>query len=180
MSNLMKGVSREHLAQLARDRGLSSGSLSNMIQRQGSFDALMSLDLHSLQSIDNLANLIQSGGSYHHIPESGMKNADFSQMLAARASMGNLGRGDHGNSSHGHMQSLLSNLSGSKLRGDESSASISNLLSSMGNNLNHLGGSTNASTASLLERSGGSSASWHTYCETTRLLACRLCVSAKA
>jgi hypothetical protein len=46
-----------------------------------SFDALMSLDLQSLQSMDNLANLILNGGnpSFTNLPQAGLKNADFSQ-----------------------------------------------------------------------------------------------------
>lgn len=83
MDSFLKArLSREQLSQLVRDRGLaSSGSLGNLVnhhQRQNSFDALMSLDFQSLQSIDNLANLIQSGSGAANIPESGMKNADFS------------------------------------------------------------------------------------------------------
>ena len=71
MTNLMlkAGLSRDQLHALARENQMnSSTSLSNMLERQSSFDALMSLDFQSLQSIDNLANLIQTGnqglGSY--------------------------------------------------------------------------------------------------------------------
>lgn len=77
MNSLMlkTGLSRNQLTQLAQQHNstrnnaadaaaaaLSSTSLSNMIQRKNSFDALMSLDFQSLQSIDNLANLFQAGG----------------------------------------------------------------------------------------------------------------------
>ena len=49
---LKTGLSRDQLTQLAKDQqSASSHSLSNMIERQSSFDALMSLDFQSLQSI---------------------------------------------------------------------------------------------------------------------------------
>jgi len=49
---LKTGLSRDQLTQLARDQqGASTQSLSNMLERQSSFDALMSLDFQSLQSI---------------------------------------------------------------------------------------------------------------------------------
>jgi hypothetical protein len=104
-NNLMlkTGFSRDQLSQLARDRGLSSASLSNMVERKSSFDALMSLDFQSLQSIDNLANLIQTGGGssgvggFGHAPSSGMKNwsADISnnnQQPPSSASLSNAAR----------------------------------------------------------------------------------------
>ena len=74
IDNLMlkTGLSRDQLSQLARDQ-----SLSNLMERQSSFDALMSLDFQSLQSIDNLANLIQTGGSSKQdLPKAGLKNWD--------------------------------------------------------------------------------------------------------
>ena len=74
IDNLMlkTGLSRDQLSQLARDQ-----SLSNLMERQTSFDALMSLDFQSLQSIDNLANLIQTGAqSKQDLPKSGLKNWD--------------------------------------------------------------------------------------------------------
>jgi hypothetical protein len=121
---LKTGLSRDQLSQLARDHQyqhqhqhhtgggagtsssssgglMSSGSLSNMMNlhpnhRQNSFDALMSLNFQSLQSIDNLANLMQttsgggaagigSGSGGNGLPETGLKNADFGAALAASA-----------------------------------------------------------------------------------------------
>ena len=75
-NNLMlKNLSRDQLSHLAREGGLSSASLSNMLERKNSFDALMSLDFQSLQSIDNLANLINKGGAPPaSVPSSGMQN----------------------------------------------------------------------------------------------------------
>ena len=54
----------------------SHNSLASIMDRQSSFDALMSLDIQSLQSIDNLANLIQSGTteSSGNAPRAGIKN----------------------------------------------------------------------------------------------------------
>jgi hypothetical protein len=131
MNNLMlkTGLSRDQLSQLARERGLSSGSLSNMIQRQNSFDALMSLDFQSLQSIDNLANLMQTG-SHSHLPESGMKNADFGLssaasrqnfMAAATAqSNGDLNSAARRLASAGRMESLLKTMSSNNMRNSTS------------------------------------------------------------
>lgn len=47
---------------------------SGLDGRKNSFDQLMSLDFQSLQSIDNLANLIQTGGAQRQAPSNGMKN----------------------------------------------------------------------------------------------------------
>lgn len=140
---LKTGLSRDQLSQLARDNGLSSGSLSNMLQgqRQNSFDALMSLDFQSLQSIDNLANLIQNGGM-NHVPESGFRNAEF----VASRNMGS--SGDFSSARHlgsaGRMESFLRNFSNSNMgqsNNDDSgnsNANLSSLLQSMGN-LNQFG-----------------------------------------
>lgn len=176
MNSLMlkTGLSRDQLSQLARERGLSSsGSLSNMIQRQNSFDALMSLDFQSLQSIDNLANLIQTGGTGSNMPQSGMKNADFGAVLSAANSRGNLNAAasseDFSNAarrlasaaSANRMDALLRNLSGNNMgrEGDTSNATLSNLLQSMQANLNQFGGQDNSvsSTASLFNQNGGGS-----------------------
>mmetsp|Transcript_6143 Transcript_6143/g.12310 ORF Transcript_6143/g.12310 Transcript_6143/m.12310 type:complete len:665 (+) Transcript_6143:186-2180(+) len=161
MSDLLSGVgglSRDQLSKLAAhgsSAGLSSASLSNMMNRQNSFDALMSLDFQSLQSIDNLANLIQTGGSVGNVPQAGMKNADF----------GNLGNSGDGNSagdlsaaaqrlaSSGRMESLLRSISTSNVGfggggNQTSNANLSNLMKTM---QQQQGG---ASAANLLRQSG--------------------------
>ena len=52
---LKAGLSRDQLGQLAREQQLaSSRSLTNLMDKQSSFDALMSLDFQSLQSIVRL------------------------------------------------------------------------------------------------------------------------------
>lgn len=78
---LTSTLSRDQLNQLAQSQQrVSANTLSNTT-RQNSFDALMSLDLQSLQSMDNLASLIQNGGtpSNPNLPQAGLRNADFSQ-----------------------------------------------------------------------------------------------------
>jgi len=121
MNNLMlkTGLSRDQLGQLARDRQLaSSHSLSNMMERQSSFDALMSLDFQSLQSIDNLANLIQTGGGGlppSEVPKSGLKNwsMDLTNAAAAQSSSGNISSLANARrlASEGRMDSLIRSLS---------------------------------------------------------------------
>ena len=158
---LKTGLSRDQLSHLARERGgLSSGSLSNMIQRQSSFDALMSLDFQSIQSIDNLANLIQSGGGGVNVPETGIQNADFETNQGGGRSTLNEGLSQVARrlTSQGRMESLLRNLSSHNVRdsgggGIGSNANLSNLLQSMQNMQNYGGGNAshaaNASAASL-------------------------------
>jgi hypothetical protein len=169
MNNLMlkTGLSREQISQLALDRGLSSGSLSNMIQRQNSFDALMSLDFQSLQSIDNLANLIQTGGGTQpHVPESGMKNADFGFSQAAsrhnaaaqQQSSGDLSSAARrlASASAGRMESFLRNFSSNSVRGggdNNNGASSASLAAHMQNHGG--GGGGNMSAASLLASGSG-------------------------
>ena len=131
IDNLMlkTGLSRDQLSQLARDQ-----SLSNLMERQSSFDALMSLDFQSLQSIDNLANLIQTGGSSKQdLPKAGLKNWDggnhgggndsspnlAAAMAAAAAAAGGTG-GNLSNraTSEVTMENLLRSLSSNNVKKD--------------------------------------------------------------
>ena len=186
MNSLMlrTGLSRDQLSQLARDRGIgSSNSFGNLMNQQKSFDAFMSLDFQSLQSIDNLANLIQTGGvGGFNLPISNMKNADFDAILSAASSRNNLNAAN-ANSSHvgtsdsdqdfsnaaqrlasvassNRMSALLRNLSNNNVssnnpvNGDTSNATLSNLLQSMQANINQLNGRGNSSTASLFNHMG--------------------------
>jgi hypothetical protein len=167
LSNLMlkAGFSRDQLSQLARDRGLSSASLTNMMDRQNSFDALMSLDFQSLQSIDNLANLIQTGGNRNNVPQSGLKNAAF----ANGASHNNLSQAAQRLASTNRMESLLRSLSerqsggdkeghsngnGSNNDGNGSNVNLETLLRSMSQNAGN-----NSSMSSLIGAAGGNAAS---------------------
>ena len=147
------GFSRDQLSQFARGNdGVSSGSLTNLVQRQNSFDALMSLDFQSLQSIDNLANLIQSGGSSGAaVPEAGLKNADFGldalthaqRRLASAAStsrMESLLRNLHSNNDNNNNASSLHNHNNSNNSSNNSSSNNMN---------NHSDGFSNANLSSL-------------------------------
>lgn len=144
INNLMlkHGLSREQLGQLAREQQLSSSrSLSNLVDKKSSFDALMSLDFQSLQSIDNLANLIQSGGglSNNNIPNSGFKN--WSMEASSHGSGTSLSGLTNARrlASEGRMESLIRTLSSgnvgsrSGLGGSSggSNANFGNLLQSM-------------------------------------------------
>ncbi len=80
INNLMlqTGLNRDQIAQLASTQMISSASLSNLLGKQRSFDGLMSLDFQSMQSIDNLANLIQAGLPNHNqVPMAEMRNMDW-------------------------------------------------------------------------------------------------------
>ena len=157
IDNLMlkTGLSRDQLSQLARDQ-----SLSNLTERQSSFDALLSLDFQSLQSIDNLANLIQTGAG-SQTSKSEMKNWDggSSANLAAaavaaaaagscRTNLSNLAS-SRGISSEG-MESLIRSLSSGNVAQKPgntggSNANFSSLLQSLqsSSSLGPLGGSAN-------------------------------------
>ena len=152
MTNLMlkPGISRDHLSQLVRDHRGSSNSLSNMMERQSSLDALMSLDFQSLQSIDNLANLIQTGRG-NQVPRSGLKNwsSESGNNLAASTGNSNGNLSSLANArrmqSEGRMENLIRSLSSGNVahRGQNSggsNANFNNLIQSMQNNL---GGSNN-------------------------------------
>ena len=158
-TNLMlkTGLSREQLvSQLARESAGGSGGMANSSSfsrqllnqnRQNSFDALMSLDFQSLQSIDNLANLMQNshGGSF---PETGMKNADFG---GGSRSNGDLSTAARRLASAGRMESLLKNISSNNIRGGgTSSATLSNLLHSAGGNLSAASLLANSASAASL------------------------------
>ena len=163
IDNLMlkTGLSRDQLSQLARDQ-----SLSNLMERQTSFDALMSLDFQSLQSIDNLANLIQTGAqSKQDLPKSGLKNwdGDGKDMSAAAAASG----GNGGAASDSRMENLIRSLSsgnvGNKKDGGaagagaaDSNADFNALLRSLQSNSNLAG--AGASAHNLFGSMSGSSA----------------------
>lgn len=155
MSNLMMktGLSRDQLSQLVKERHNSSNSLTNMMGRQSSLDALMSLDFQSLQSIDNLANLIQTGANPSRVPKSGMKNwssdgnTSTSSLAAVAASLNNSNNNVSNLvnlrrlASEGRMESLIRSLSSGNVanKGNNSGGSNANfndILQSMQNNLN--------------------------------------------
>ena len=90
LANLMLAtrMNPEQLSQLSQKGISSSASLANMLGQQRSFDQLMSLDFQSMQSIDNLANLIQAGmpnqaGLQGYVPTSQKKNMDWGSLSSA-------------------------------------------------------------------------------------------------
>jgi len=159
MASLLKsGISRDQLSQLVRDHRASTNSLTNMMERQSSLDALMSLDFQSLQSIDNLANLIQSGrGSSTDVPRNGMKNWSSSEQhnsstnsmaaltasIAADSNQNSASLADaRRRQSEGRMENLIRSLSSNNVvpnRGQNgsggSNANFNSILQSMQNNL---------------------------------------------
>lgn len=168
MNNLLRkaGVSRDQLSQLARDQKRnSSNSLSNVLERQSSLEALMSLDLQSLQSIDNLANLLHNGGGNRvnsglgvggsQVPRTGMKNwqpnADESRnsstnLAAIAASLSGASSNNLANArrmaSEGRMESLMRSLSSGNVankinNAGSSNATFSNLLQTVQNNIDN-------------------------------------------
>jgi hypothetical protein len=168
------GLSRDQLSQLARDRVLSSGSLSNMVQRQNSFDALMSLGFQSLQSIDKLANLIhQSGGGggggnaigsngggggaassalSGTFPESGLKNANFD--FSSVASRQNIASAMAAAQSSNDLRRFAAAAATSHSRMENFLHNLSHG-SNLSNSANHNGGSSSSGGSGILR--GGES-----------------------
>ncbi len=128
INNLMMqtGLNRDQIAQLASTQMASSASLANLLGKQRSFDGLMSLDFQSMQSIDNLANLIQAGMP-NQVPKAEMRNMDWgSQGIPNKAPAPS---GLHGSS--------LNNLAtAANLQG-----SLNNLVRTLSGNRNGSGGS---------------------------------------
>lgn len=92
--SMQTGMAPEQITQLAQNKGYSSASLAQMLGKKRSFDRLMSLDFQSMQSIDNLANLLQRGMP-NQAPMGGqMKNWDWNSGAAggqaAQNQFGNL------------------------------------------------------------------------------------------
>ena len=154
ISNLLRsGLSREQLNTLARDHSVTD----LMGGKKNSFDALMSLDFQSLQSIDNLANLIQPGSHQSAVPKSGMKNWDGgpTSSLAATIAAGRPGGNLASLASGTKMESLIRSLSSNGNMGGANNTSIggsnanfNSLLQSLQSN-NNLSG-VGASASSLL------------------------------
>jgi hypothetical protein len=113
----------------------------------------MSLDFQSIQSIDNLANLIQTGAAPSgNVPQAGMKNADFGN-LGGGNSAGDLNMAAQRLASSARMGSFLQSLSNSNIGASasasnlNSSANLSNLMKTMQQQQQQSG---NASLANLL------------------------------
>ncbi|KAL3919235.1 MAG: hypothetical protein SGARI_007258 [Bacillariaceae sp.] len=130
----------------------------------------MSLDFQSLQSIDNLANLIQTGGSGQGQPANGMKNEAFGNSQQSNASLSNAARRL---ASATNLEQLVRTLSGNNMNRGEgnkgsngdfaglqsSNTNFQNLLQNVSSgNVAAAGGGANASMSSLLGANNGSSA----------------------
>ena len=118
----------------------------------------MSLDFQSLQSIDNLANLIQNGGSSSQTPASGLRNWSASGDTSSKNSLAGL-MGASGSSgslakrlaSTGQMESLLRTLSNNNMKGGATGQSSSTNLQGLLQNMQ--GGAAGTSMSSLLGNS---------------------------
>jgi len=141
-SLLMKsGLSRDQLSELVRAR-----SKNSLMERQSSLDALMSLDFQSLQSIDNLASLIQNGRN-SQVPRNGLKNWTPQDNSYDAISGSNINTSNLANArrlaSEGRMENLIRSLSSGNVTNNAQSQGGSNanfnaLLQNIGN-----GSSTN-------------------------------------
>lgn len=152
---LKSGLSRDQLNQLVNEHRDTSNSLSDMLKRQSSLDALMSLDFQSLQSIDNLANLIQNGRANQTSNIMGTKNwqqdsnSSANHLAPGAASIGsNSNLSNLANArrlqSEGRMESLIRSLSNNNFsRGPGNLGSNANFNTLLQNMQNNLGGSTN-------------------------------------
>lgn len=80
---LSSGLSAAHLPHLAGSNNIaSSASLAALLGKQRSFERLMSLDFQSMQSIDNLASVMQAGmRKQQALNQSGMKNVDWGNQV---------------------------------------------------------------------------------------------------
>mmetsp|Transcript_9147 Transcript_9147/g.17223 ORF Transcript_9147/g.17223 Transcript_9147/m.17223 type:complete len:881 (+) Transcript_9147:381-3023(+) len=151
---LKSGLSRDQLNQLVNESRDTSNSLSDMLKRQSSLDALMSLDFQSFQSIDNLANLMQNGrasttsimGTKNWQPDSNLSANNLAARAASIGSNTNLSNLANARKlqSEGRMESLMKSLSNSNFsRGPGNPGSNANFNTLLQNMQNNLGGSTN-------------------------------------
>jgi hypothetical protein len=109
---LQTGMSRDQISLLAGKGLFSSASLANMFGKQRSFDELMRLDFQSMQSIDNLANLIQNGmPDTGRVPTALMKNVEWGTQWAGAPAPG---PSTYGGGSKGSIENLVRVLSGDK------------------------------------------------------------------
>jgi hypothetical protein len=164
---LQTGMTPEQMAALAQNKGFSSASIANMLGKKHSFDRLMSLDFQSMQSIDNLANLIQRGmpsqassGQMRNwdwnAPQVGMQNGQ-----GGLAALGNLsssmlslhqngmgppqGLGSQGNAAFGNLlggynqNSLLQNLQLPQQQSQQGLSQLSQFQSTAGGQNQRLG-----------------------------------------
>jgi len=152
---LQTAMSHEHINQLVRDGTLNSSiSLTNIIQRQSSLDALLSLDLQSLNSTDNLASLVQTTNTgTNQLTKGGLKSS-LGIDGADLQSFGNISSFVNARrlASGGHLGHLMSSLSTSTNGGNKMSSGLSamNFPSFLQNTQSHPSSSLNNSSNSTL------------------------------
>jgi hypothetical protein len=128
INNLMlqTGMTAEQISQLTQTKGInSSASLANLLGKKRSFDGLMSLDFQSMQSIDNLANLIQQGIPSQSLHKNQMKNFDWNSGAGAQGS----DAGAPSSGTKGSLENLVLSLSGNntqQIDNNNATASMSN------------------------------------------------------
>ena len=129
---LQAGISRNQISMLT-NKGMSlSTSLANMLGKNGSFDQLMSLDFQSMQSIDNIANLIQGNA---RLPTAQMKNMEWGNQWGGGGNGAPSFNNGAGGNNKRSIDNLVKALSGGL--GDSNNNAV--------NNANNLANSTNFS-----------------------------------
>ena len=158
---LKTAMSHEHITQLVRDGTLhSSSSLTNILQRQSSLDALLSLDLQSMNSMDNLSSLAQytnTGSS--QTTKSGLKQSlgidgANSHLTSNNLSFGNISSLVNARrlASGGHLEHLMSSLGGNKVNSGLNSMNFPSFLQNVPS---HPSSTFNNSNNSLLAAGKG-------------------------
>ena len=129
---LQAGISRNQISMMTNKGKSSSTSLANVLGKNGSFDHLMSLDFQSMQSLDNLANLIQGNASL--LPTAQMKNMEWGGNGAPAPGLSSFNGAGGGNNKRS-IDNLVNALSGGMGNNNNNAA----------NNSNNLANSTNFS-----------------------------------
>ena len=126
------GISRNQISMMTNKGKSSSTSLANVLGKNGSFDQLMSLDFQSMQSLDNIANLIQGNASL--LPTAQMKNMEWGGNGAPAPGLSSFNGAGGGNNKRS-IDNLVNALSGGMGNNNNNAA----------NNSNNLANSTNFS-----------------------------------
>ena len=129
---LQAGISHNKISMMTNKGKSSSTSLANVLGKNGSFDQLMSLDFQSMQSLDNIANLIQGNASL--LPTAQMKNMEWGGNGAPAPGLSSFNGAGGGNNKRS-IDNLVNALSGGMGNNNNNAA----------NNSNNLANSTNFS-----------------------------------
>jgi hypothetical protein len=153
---LHSGMSRDQITLLAGKGISSSVSLANMFSKNRSFDQLMSLDFQSMQSIDNLANLIQSMPNTGRVPKAQMKNVEWGNQWAGASAPG---PSLYGEGAKGSIENLVRVLSGdnnvmgdtNNVRNNANATNFTNYLQGAAHQGNNLAGDQMAPSNDLTD-----------------------------